>query len=53
MRGEVYTLKAEFDQARILGRRAGIPVHMVLRAVEKAAWKSAGKKGSDQMTHED
>jgi predicted RNA binding protein YcfA (HicA-like mRNA interferase family) len=31
----------------------GIPVHRVLRAVEKAGWKSIGKKGSDQVTDED
>jgi hypothetical protein len=53
MRGEVYTLKAEFEPARIWAEELGIPVHMVLRAVEKAGWKSAGKKGSEQMTHED
>jgi uncharacterized protein (TIGR00299 family) protein len=49
IRGEVYTLKAEFDQARIWAEDLGIPVHRVLRAVEKAGWKSAGKKGSDDQ----
>ncbi len=53
IRGEVYTLKAEFDQARIWAEELGIPVHRVLRAVEKAGWKSAGKKGSDRGTNED
>ncbi len=53
IRGEVYTLKAEFDQARIWAEELGIPVHMVLRAVEKAGWKSAGKNGSDLVTDED
>jgi uncharacterized protein (DUF111 family) len=53
IRGEVYTLKAEFDQARIWAEELGIPVCMVLRAVEKAGWKSAGEKGSDRVTDED
>jgi uncharacterized protein (TIGR00299 family) protein len=48
IRGEVYSLKAEFDQASIWAEELGIPVHRVLRAVEKAGWKSAGKKGSDR-----
>ncbi|HZK29845.1 MAG TPA: nickel pincer cofactor biosynthesis protein LarC [Methanoregula sp.] len=53
IRGEVYTLKAEFDQARIWAEELGIPVHMVLRAVEKAGWKSAGKKDLIGGTNED
>jgi uncharacterized protein (TIGR00299 family) protein len=53
IRGEVYTLKAEFDQARIWAEELGIPVHMVLRAVEKAGWKSAGKKNLIGGTNED
>ena len=53
IRGEVYTLKAEFDQARIWAEELGISVHMVLRAVEKAGWKSAGKKDLIGGTNED
>jgi uncharacterized protein (TIGR00299 family) protein len=53
IRGEVYTLKAEFDQARTWAEEMGIPVHRVLRAVEKAGWKSIGKKGTDRVTDED
>ena len=40
MHGEVYSLKAEFDQARDWATELGIPVREVLRAVEYAGWKS-------------
>jgi uncharacterized protein (TIGR00299 family) protein len=53
MQGEVYTLKAEFDPARNLAKELGVPVHVVLRAIEKAGWISAGKTGLDQVTDED
>ncbi|MCK9590666.1 MAG: nickel pincer cofactor biosynthesis protein LarC [Methanoregula sp.] len=53
IRGEIYSLKAEFDQARAWAAELGIPVVVVLRAIEKAGWKSAGKPGPDQVTNED
>jgi len=40
MHGEIYSLKAEFDQARDWATELGIPVREVLRAVEYAGWKS-------------
>lgn len=49
MRGETYTLKAEFDQARNWATELGIPVHVVLRAVEKAGWKSTEKPGPERV----
>jgi hypothetical protein len=53
IRGKVYTLKAEFETARIWAAELGIPVHQVLRAIEKTAWKSAETPGPDQVTDED
>jgi uncharacterized protein (TIGR00299 family) protein len=43
MHGEIYTLKAEFDQARDWATELGIPVSQVLRAIEHAGWKSVNK----------
>jgi pyridinium-3,5-bisthiocarboxylic acid mononucleotide nickel chelatase len=45
MHGEIYSLKAEFDQARDWATELGIPVREVLRAVEYAGWKSVKKTG--------
>jgi uncharacterized protein (DUF111 family) len=39
MHGSVYTLKAEFEPARIAAAEAGVPVRDVLRLVEEAAWE--------------
>ena len=50
MRGEVFTRKAEFDQAMNWATELGVPVHVVLHAVEKANWKSEGKPGQDRVT---
>ena len=44
--GEIYSLKAEFDQARDWATELGIPVCEVLRAVEHAGWKSVKKNRS-------
>jgi len=46
MHGEIYSLKAEFDQARDWATELGIPVSEVLRAVEYAGWKSVKKNCS-------
>ena len=46
MHGEIYSLKAEFDQARDWATELGIPVSEVLRAVEHAGWKSVKKNRS-------
>ena len=43
MHGEVYSLKAEFDQARDWATELGIPVREALRAIEHAGWKSVKK----------
>ena len=43
MHGEIYSLKAEFDQARDWAMELGIPVREVLRAIEHAGWKSVKK----------
>jgi uncharacterized protein (TIGR00299 family) protein len=43
--GEIYTLKAEFDQARDWASELGIPVREVLRAIEDAGWRSVKKNG--------
>jgi uncharacterized protein (TIGR00299 family) protein len=40
MQGEIYSLKAEFDQARDWASEIGIPVRDILRLTEKAAWNS-------------
>jgi hypothetical protein len=53
MHGEIYSLKAEFDQAREWATDLGIPVCKVLRAVEHAGWKSIKKIVPDQVTDED
>jgi uncharacterized protein (TIGR00299 family) protein len=50
MNGEVYTHKAEFDEAMNWATELGIPVHTVLRAIEKAGWKPEGEQGQDQVT---
>jgi pyridinium-3,5-bisthiocarboxylic acid mononucleotide nickel chelatase len=44
MNGEIYSLKAEFDDARAWASEIGIPVRDVLHFIEKAGWKSV-KKG--------
>jgi uncharacterized protein (TIGR00299 family) protein len=44
--GEIYSLKAEFDQARDWATDLGIPVREVLRAIEDAGWKSVKKNSS-------
>ena len=46
MHGEIYSLKAEFDQARDWATELGIPVREVLRAIEHASWKSVKKNSS-------
>jgi uncharacterized protein (TIGR00299 family) protein len=46
MHGEIYSLKAEFDQARDWATDLGIPVREVLRAIEDAGWKSVKKNSS-------
>jgi uncharacterized protein (TIGR00299 family) protein len=43
MDGEVYSLKAEFDQARDWATELNIPVREVLRAIEYTGWKSVKK----------
>ncbi len=53
MHGEIYSLKAEFDQAREWATDLGIPVCKVLRAIEHAGWKSIKKIVPDQVTNED
>jgi len=40
MRGEVYLLKAEFDEARDWALELGMPVRDMLRAVEEEGWKA-------------
>ena len=39
MNGSVYTLKAEFGQARDLAVEAGVPFRGVLRVSEERAWE--------------
>jgi len=39
MHGSVYTLKAEFEPARVAAMEAGVPVRDVLRLAEEAAWE--------------
>jgi uncharacterized protein (TIGR00299 family) protein len=46
MHGEIYSLKAEFDQASDWATELGIPVREVLRAIEHAGWKSVKKNSS-------
>jgi hypothetical protein len=46
MHGDVYSLKAEFDQARDWATELGIPVSEVLRAVEHTGWISVKKNRS-------
>jgi uncharacterized protein (DUF111 family) len=48
MHGEIYSLKAEFDQARDWATELGIPVREVLHAIEDAGWKSVKKNCSPQ-----
>ena len=43
MNGEIYSLKAEFDDARAWASEIGIPVRDVLHFIEKAGWKSVKK----------
>lgn len=43
MQGEIYSLKAEFDQARDWASEIGIPVRDVIWAIEKAGWRSVKK----------
>jgi uncharacterized protein (TIGR00299 family) protein len=45
MCGKIYSIKAEFDQARDWASEIGIPVRDVLGAIEKAGWKAV-KNGS-------
>jgi uncharacterized protein (DUF111 family) len=46
MMGQIYSLKAEFDQARDWASEIGIPVRDVLCSIEKAAWNSVKKTGT-------
>jgi len=46
MMGEIYSLKAEFDQARDWASEIGIPVRDVLCSIEEAAWNSVKKTGT-------
>jgi hypothetical protein len=48
MGNEVYSLKAEFDQARDWASETGVPVRDVLRTIEKAGWKSVMKANPGQ-----
>jgi uncharacterized protein (TIGR00299 family) protein len=50
MKGEVYTHKAEFDEAMNWATELGIPVHVVLRAIEQAGGKSERETGQGQVT---
>jgi len=52
MHGEIYSLKAEFDQARDWATELGIPVCEVLHAVEHAGWKFVKKNYSNQVNDE-
>jgi hypothetical protein len=53
MHGEIYSLKAEFDQARDWATELGIPLREVQRAIENAAWKSLKKPNQDRVPDED
>jgi len=53
MHGEIYSLKAEFDQARDWASEMGIPVRDVLCSIEKAGWNSIKKTGPEKVTDED
>jgi uncharacterized protein (TIGR00299 family) protein len=53
MQGQIYSLKAEFDQARDWASEIGIPVRDVLCSIEKAGWKSVKKTGPEKVTDED
>jgi len=46
IRGEIYSLKAEFDQARDWASEIGIPVRDVLCSIEEAAWYSIKRTGT-------
>ena len=46
IRGEIYSLKAEFDQARDWASEIGIPVRDVLRLIEETAWKTVKRTGT-------
>jgi len=43
VRGEIYSLKAEFNQARDWASEIGIPVRDVLRLIEETAWRTVKK----------
>jgi uncharacterized protein (TIGR00299 family) protein len=53
IKGEIYSLKAEFDDARTWAVEMGVPVRDVLRMVEKAGWKSVKKGLPGTVTDED
>ena len=53
IKGEIYSLKAEFDDARTWAAEIGVPVRDVLRMVEKAGWKSVKKAVPGTVTDED
>ncbi len=53
MNGEIYSLKAEFDDARAWASEIGIPVRDVLNFIEKAGWKSVKKAVPERVTDED
>lgn len=46
IRGEIYSLKAEFNQARDWASEIGIPVNDVLRLIEETAWRTVKKTGT-------
>ena len=46
IRGEIYSLKAEFDQARDWASEIGIPVRDVLCLIEETAWRPVKKTGT-------
>ena len=46
IQGRIYSLKAEFDQARDWASEIHIPVRDVISATEKAGWESLLKNGS-------
>jgi pyridinium-3,5-bisthiocarboxylic acid mononucleotide nickel chelatase len=53
IKGEIYSLKAEFDDARTWAAEIDVPVRDVLRIVEKAGWKSVKKGMPGTVTDED
>jgi len=53
IRGEIYSLKAEFNQAWDWASEIGIPVRDVLRLIEETAWRTVKKPVQEKVTDED